>query len=276
LEEEDSVGLPPVARSGWGPKQNTLDRPLRIAVIALPSFSNFTDFDSLRAEPSVDLLFCRSADFLTNADIVILPGSKQTMSDLEWMLAQGFDRAVHLHARAGLVVGICGGMQMLGQELTDPVGIERQGCMPGLGLLPISTTMQADKVTRLCSGTIHGDSLFGQPLREDHVTGYEIHVGKTLYLDHAEPFATLNSGELDGCISADRRVLGTYLHGIFDHDCFRHQFLTAARSFYKLAAPSVLNPWSLQREESLDRLARQVSTSLDIHRIFAWVGLKYE
>jgi adenosylcobyric acid synthase len=276
LEEEDGVGLPPFAHTGWASAGNAPDRSLRIAVVPLPSFSNFTDFDSLRAEPSVELLFCRSAKLLAHADVVILPGSKQTMSDLEWMRANGFDRAVHLHASAGLVVGICGGMQMLGQELADPGGIELQGVMPGLRLLPISTTMQPDKVTRLCSGTIHGDFLFGQPLRENHVAGYEIHVGKTRYLDQAEPFAILTTAELDGCISGDRRVLGTYLHGIFDHDCFRHQFLSAARSFYKLASASALNSWSLQREASLDRLARQVSMSLDMHRIFAWVGLKYQ
>ena len=156
------------------------------------------------------------------------------------------------------------------------LGIERQGRMTGLGLLPISTTMQAQKVTRICSGTIDGGSLFAQPLPESRIAGYEIHVGKTLYLDQAEPFATLSSGELDGCISADRQTLGSYLHGIFDEDCFRHAFLTAARSFRKLASPSVLNPWKLQREESLDRLACQVSQSLDIHRIFGWVGMKYK
>jgi adenosylcobyric acid synthase len=273
LEEEDSVGLPPVARSGWGPKQNGLDRPLRIAVIALPSFSNFTDFDSLRAEPSVDLRFFRSADLLTNADIVVLPGSKQTMSDLKWMIEQRFDRAVHLHAETELVVGICGGMQMLGEVLVDPDGIERQGRMPGLGLLPIRTEMQADKVTRLCSGVIQ--SLFGQPVQQDLVAGYEIHVGKTFYHHHAEPFATLAGGEADGCVSTDRRVLGTYLHGIFDHDGFRHQFLKTTRTFFQLAPPAAFNPWTTQREESLDRLARQVSTSLDMHSIFSWVGLKY-
>jgi adenosylcobyric acid synthase len=148
--------------------------------------------------------------------------------------------------------------------------------MTGLGLLPIRTEMQADKVTRLCSGVIHRHSLFGRPVRENLVAGYEIHVGKTLYQDHAEPFATLEGGEPDGCISSDSRVLGTYLHGLFDHDGFRHHFLTAARTYYKLAPPPALNPWMKQREESLDRLARQVSTSLDMQRIFAWVGLKYE
>jgi adenosylcobyric acid synthase len=276
LEEEDSVGLPAVARRGWSTKENAPNRPLRVAVVALPSFSNFTDFDSLRAEPAVDLLFYRSADFLNNADVVILPGSKQTMSDLNWMRQHGLDQAVLNHAQSGLVVGICGGMQMLGQELVDPGGVEQLGSMPGLGLLPISTTMQAQKVTRLCSGAIAGDSLFGHAVTTDRIAGYEIHVGKTLYLDHAEPFASLGSGEPDGCISADRRILGTYLHGIFDEDHFRHAFLIAARSFHQLTPPCALNAWKAQREESLNRLASQVSQSLDMHRIFAWVGMNYK
>jgi adenosylcobyric acid synthase len=275
LEEEDSVGLPAVARAAWPPRENAPDRPLRIAVVALPSFSNFTDFDSLRAEPSVDLLFCRSAELLQHADVVILPGSKQTMSDLEWTRENGLDQAVQTHARIGLLIGICGGMQMLGQQLIDPGGIERQGSMPGLGLLPIRTTMQAEKVTRLCSGSIRGGFLFGHPIGRDRISGYEIHVGKTDYLAQAEVFATLTSGESDGCISADRRILGTYLHGIFDDDEFRHQFLIAARCFHKLTRPSMLNPWNLQRQESLDRLALQVSTSLDMPRIFSWAGLRY-
>jgi adenosylcobyric acid synthase len=276
LEEEDSVGLPPVTRSGWPQKDNAPQRALRVAVVALPSFSNLTDFDSLRAEPSVDLLFCRSAETLEHADVVILPGSKQTMSDLEWMGNNGLEQAVRSQAKAGLLVGICGGMQMLGEELADPAGIERQGCIRGLGLLPISTTMQAQKVTRICSGTRNAESLFGQTVRGDRVSGYEIHVGKTGYLAQAEPFATLSSGESDGCISADRHVLGTYLHGIFDEDCFRHQFVAAARSFHKLAPPGLLTPWKAQREDSLDRLAGQVSRSLDMPRIFAWVGLNYK
>jgi len=276
LEEEDSVGLPAATHTGWPASGDAPERALRIAVVALPSFSNFTDFDSLRAEPSVDLHFCRSAEALVDADVVILPGSKQTMSDLQWMQENGLDRAVRNQATLGLVIGICGGMQMLGHELADPMGIERQGSMPGLGLLPIRTCMQAEKVTRLCSGTIHDGSLFGQPLAEDRIAGYEIHVGKTVYLPQAEPFATLASGELDGCVSADRRILGSYVHGIFDEDSFRHQFVTLARSFHKLSPPSLLTPWKAQRKASLDRLAHAVSTSLDMQRIFAWVGLTYQ
>jgi adenosylcobyric acid synthase len=272
LEEEDSVGLPAVARTGW-PADGTPSRVLRVAVVAFPLFANFTDFDSLRAEPAVDLRFCRSAEGMAHADVVILPGSKQTMSDLAWMRQNGLDAAVHLHAGAGLVVGICGGMQMLGCELFDPVGIEGQEAATGLGLLPIHTTMRAEKVTRLSAGSLSIGSLFGQPLADTHVCGYEIHVGETTYLEHAEPFALLTTGERDGCIA--ERVLGTYLHGVFDEDSFRHQFVTVARTLQRLTPAAALHPWKAQRAESLDRLAQAVSESLDMQQIFAWVGLTY-
>ena len=253
LEEEDSVGLPPIA-TRW----RAGERRVRIAVIALPSFSNFTDFDSLRAEPSVDLLFCRSVEPLADADVLILPGSKQTMSDLHWLRQNGLDQAVRNHR--GWVVGICGGMQMLGQEINDPAGVEQQGAMPGLALLPIQTTMQLQKVTQNCSGKIQ---LFGKR----RISGYEIHVGKTLYLEHAEPFAVLDSGEVDGCVC--QNVMGTYLHGVFDEDDFRHAFIAAILG----SSPSTLTPWKAQREASLDRLAREVGQSLDLPTIFSWVGL---
>jgi adenosylcobyric acid synthase len=272
LEEEDSVGLPAVARTGW-PVDGDTRRALRVAVLAFPSFANFTDFDSLRAEPAVDLRFCRSADTMANADVLILPGSKQTMSDLAWMRQNGLDAAVRLHADAGLVVGICGGMQMLGYELSDPAGIEGRGSAAGLGLLPIHTTMRAEKVTRLSAGSISNGSLFGKPLADANVCGYEIHVGETTYLEQAEPFALLTSGEQDGCIA--ERVLGTYLHGVFDEDGFRHQFVAVARTLRGLTPAAALNPWKAQRAESLDRLAQAVSESLDMRQIFSWVGLTY-
>lgn len=276
LDEEDSVGFPSLARAGWPAAANRPDRALRIAVVALPSFSNFTDFDSLRAESSVDLLFCRSPELLAHADVVILPGSKQTMSDRRWLSIHGFDGAIRQHAQAGLVIGICGGMQMLGQEIDDPEGVEQPGRMEGLGLLPITTSMDSQKVTCLRTGSVRDRALFGHTLQDGRVAGYEIHVGRTSYLDSAEPFATLDNGEPDGCVSADRCVFGTYLHGIFDEDGFRHQFLSIARSHCGLVAPASLAPWKAQREESLDRLAREVSAALDMRSIFAWVGLRYE
>jgi adenosylcobyric acid synthase len=252
LDEEDSVGLP-AAATAWSADEDRV----RIAVIAVPTSSNFTDFDSLRAEPSVELLFCRSIAPLVQADVIILPGSKQTMNDLSWLQANEFDAAIRNHE--GYVVGICGGMQMLGREISDPLGVEQEGSMPGLDLLPIRTTMQAAKITRNCSGRVKAT---GQ-----RVSGYEIHVGETEYLGQAEPFALLDTGELDGCVSG--KVIGTYLHGIFDEDEFRHAFLTAIHG----KAPARWNAWEAHREESLNRLASAVGQALDIERILSWVSL---
>lgn len=285
LEEEDSLGLPVVdsaVQSPWPALDRSFDsdRPLRIAVIALPSFSNFTDFDALRAEPSVSLHLCRRGKQLLNSDIVIVPGSKQTAGDLSWMRSEGLDRALLDRARTGLVVGICGGMQMLGQEIQDPHGIEHAGTIAGLGLLAIQTTMQPQKVTRISSGRLVASSLFGKPVPSLNISGYEIHLGETHYLKHAEPFAQLRTQDdeeilFDGCTSPNGFVFGSYLHGIFDDDHFRHAFLNAARSFHDLAPAVQLEDWKQKREESLNRLAGTVRASLNLDTIFSWVGLTY-
>ena len=284
LEEEDSLGLPVTTQMQWSCESlsdGSPNRPLRVAVIALPSFSNFTDFDSLRAESSVTLLFCRTEEVIAQADIVILPGSKQTVDDLLWMRSQGLDLTVQRYSRSGLVVGICGGMQMLGMTINDPHGMERSGSVNGLGLLPIQTNMQKDKVTRNVSGQMTETVLFGQPVTSSTLSGYEIHIGQTTYLAEARHFAVLSSGSgskgatTDGCISADSHIFGTYLHGLFDDDGFRHQFLCAARAFHRLAAPTELRLWKQLREESLNRLAREVENALDMEAIFGWIDLPY-
>ncbi|HWZ51033.1 MAG TPA: cobyric acid synthase [Granulicella sp.] len=281
LEEEDSVGLPMMTERGWASAADaSAARRLRIAVVALPSFSNFTDFDSLREEESVELLFCRSAELMELADVVVLPGSKQTVDDLDWMRRSGLDRAVTKHAESGLVVGICGGMQMLGEAIADPEGIEREGDVRGLGLLPIRTIMRAEKVTRSVSGMLCGEVLFGQRIATRSVVGYEIHVGETIYGTAARPFATLAAGaemkaQWDGCLSEDMRVMGSYLHGVFDDDAFRHAFLLAARAFRQLSAEVPLTGWKAKREESLNRLAAEVSKAVDLRTLFGWVGQVY-
>jgi adenosylcobyric acid synthase len=281
LEEEDSLGLPTATETTWL-MDDSESRPLRVAVLALPSFSNFTDFDSLRAEQSVSLSFCRTADVLAQADVIILPGAKQTVDDLLWMKLQGLDAVIRGYAEAGLIVGICGGMQMLGETITDPSGMEHTGSMAGLGLLPISTIMKTDKVTRNAVGTIVASALFGQPMKETSLSGYEIHIGETIYQRDAKRFADLTSNDgtdctsEDGCISVDTRIFGTYLHGIFDQDTFRHQFIRAARAFHKLSAPDKLTHWKQLRENSLNRLALEVRNALDMKTIFHWVGLTYK
>lgn len=284
LDEEDSLGLPTDdadSLSPWHPSGDPA-RSLRIAVIALPSFSNFTDFDALRAEPSISLRFCRDRERLSQADVIIVPGSKQTADDLLWMRSEGLDDVLLHHARKGLVVGICGGMQILGEQIIDPEGIEHLGMIPGLGLLAIHTTMQPLKITRISNGHLVPSSLFGQPIPPLQLSGYEIHVGETQYLEGAKPFAQLateidtkDQSHMDGCVAPKGRVFGSYLHGLFDDDSFRHAFLTAARAFHGLAPITAVNDWAKDREQSLDRLADTVRQSIDMARIFAWAGLTY-
>jgi adenosylcobyric acid synthase len=199
------------------------------------------------------------------------------------MRSAGLDSALATYAQTGLIVGICGGMQMLGTRISDPHAIERAGSFAGLGLLAIETVMQPQKATKISSGHLDSSFIFGQPVRPLTLSGYEIHIGETRYLEGAKPFAKLraaSSGKnqefLDGCSVTDGRVFGSYLHGIFDDDNFRQAFLSAARTFRKLDSLVSVNHWKEKREESLDRLAKTVRRSLDMPSVFAWVGLTYE
>ncbi|MGA8272469.1 MAG: cobyric acid synthase [Candidatus Sulfotelmatobacter sp.] len=280
LDEEDSVGLPSQRVVDWS-TNSPASRELRIAVICLPSLSNFTDFDPLLAEPSVSLRFFRKLDELAVADVVIIPGSKQTVDDLEWMRTRGLDHSLQEHANRGLTVGLCGGMQMLGREIHDPHWMEGRGSTPGLGILPIRTIMQQNKVTEEAGGSLIESSLFGESVHVEQLRGYEIHIGETIYLPGARPFAILQRNSAsdqtfeDGCTSEDRRTFGTYLHGLFDEDTFRHEFIRAARSFHKLAPAPSFCDWKQHREQALNRLATEVTRALDIKTIFQWVGLQH-
>jgi len=280
LDEEDSLGLPALSEAGWPAQTKDSERPLRIAVLAFPSLSNFTDLDSLRAEPSVDLRLCRTARGLAGADLVLLPGSKQTVDDLLWMQQSGLMEAVRTHAVDHLVVGICGGMQMLGHFIADPHGVEYRGSMAGLALLPIDTEMRNTKTTEMATGHTAGKLLFGMHLPITEIAGYEIHVGETNYQTSAQPFAMISGREgramqRDGCLSDDTRIFGTYLHGILEHDVFRHAFIEAARGFHHLSAARGLKYWKQERERSFERLADAVESHLDLAEIFSWVGLPY-
>lgn len=281
LDEEDSVGFGNRDTAKWTSPQ-TNSAKLQIAVIAFPSISNFTDFDSLREEPSVSLRYIRDPKELRLAGVVILPGSKQTADDLIWMRAQGFEQALHRHVHSGgLVVGICGGFQMLGMEIRDPHGVENIANERGLGLLPIRTTMTRDKVTVPARGRYEKPGLFGVETNDAEIRGYEIHMGETEYLAGASNFASIirendtGSTVPDGCVSADKHVFGTYLHGIFDQDAFRHAFLCAARTALHLPSPTNLIAWSERREEQLDMLADTFTRALDLEAIFGLVGLPF-
>jgi adenosylcobyric acid synthase len=293
LDEEDGVAIEDRRRAGrvWkelagnaspphNPLLNEEGRPLRIGVIALPHMSNFTDFDALAAEPSVALAFVDRAQELPGADLVILPGTKQTLNDLKWLHQRGLaSLLLGLAARGACVVGICGGFQMLGIQIEDPQGIENGGvpcAREGLGLLSVRTVLRSEKIARPAAGRISSPVIFGQQANERAFRGYEIHVGETLYGEEATSFAEItragaSAPVTDGAVSSDLRVFGTYVHGIFDDDNFRHAFLEAARAACGLGPCAARTFVAAGRESRLDRLAAHVRRSLDMEMIKSWL-----
>jgi adenosylcobyric acid synthase len=259
LEEEDSVAMEDrrTVERIWVDCERP-DRPLRVGVVAFPHMANFTDFDALAAEPSVSLAFTEDAKDICRADILILPGSKQTLDDLQWLRDAGFTDA--LKAYPGMLIGICGGFQMLGLSVDDPFGVESGGVSrnsTGLGMLHVRTIMRGEKTVRLAKGK--------------SFTGYEIHMGETIYEDGAAPFADLGTGA-DGAIDASGRVWGTYVHGIFDDDGFRHSFLEAARHQCGLTPAHSYVCVSAQRQSRIDRWADHLRASLDMNLIRGWAA----
>jgi adenosylcobyric acid synthase len=271
LEEEDGVAMDDrrTAKRAWQvtEKSASPERPLRVGVIAVPHMANFTDFDALAAEPSVSLAFLGDPVLAGLADVLILPGSKQTLDDLMWIHELGF--AHSLATYSGLLIGICGGFQMLGLSIEDPAGVESGGLprsMPGLGQLAVRTIMRDKKTVRRVTGRTR---LWDAP----SFSGYEIHMGETLYEKGAEPFAEiLREGEeqpiLDGAIVASGRVWGTYIHGLFDDDAFRHRFLHAARRTCGLTPAFRHVCVTAERQARIDRWAGHLRQSLDMNLIY--------
>lgn len=256
--------LPHFADAGRLPAEDILGlaagRPsqarVRIAVPLLPRIANFDDLDPLRAEPDVDVLLVEPGQAIPgNCTLVVLPGSKSTMADLAALRREGWDIDIVAHRRrGGAVLGLCGGYQMLGATVADPDGIEGPaGTAAGLGLLAMETVLGGDKTTVAVAGR-HLES--GEP-----VHGYEIHLGRSDGPDCARPFVAID-GRPDGAVSADRRVAGTYIHGLFASDAFRHAFLAAigGRSAYAYEAGL---------EATLDGLAAHLAGHLDLDAILA-------
>ena len=229
---------------------------LRIAVPILPRIANFDDLDPLAAEPEIDLLRLHPGDVLpADIDLVILPGSKSTISDLASLTASGLatDILAH-HRRGGVVLGLCGGYQMLGRTIADPAGLEGPpGAVPGLGLLDVTTTLTAEKRLSPVAGRTADGVAF---------TGYEMHMGVTDGPDRAHSFAMLADGP-EGAISADGRVVGTYVHGLFADDAQRSAWLARLG-----ASPSTL-AYEAGVEAALDELAGHMAAHLDLDRLLS-------
>jgi adenosylcobyric acid synthase len=257
--------VPWLPRAAWLPAEDAVDLDRAnpsssssrvIAVPMLARIANFDDLDPLGMEPGVKLVFVRPGEPLPgNAEVVILPGSKSTIGDLAFLRAQGWDIDIKAHVRrAGHVLGLCGGYQMLGQTISDPEGIEGSAAtVEGLGLLDISTLMSGDKSTRQVRGT---HSATGTAIE-----GYEIHLGRSEGRDCARPVFMVD-GRPDGASNSDGRVQGTYIHGLFAGDAFRKAWLANLGIVSSLAYAS-------QIETALDALADHVEAHLDIEAILS-------
>jgi adenosylcobyric acid synthase len=225
---------------------------LHIVCLRLSRIANFDDMDPLAQEPGVRLTMLAPGQALPgDTDLVVIPGSKSTRGDLAFLRAQGWDIdiAAH-HRRGGHVLGICGGYQMLGHVVRDPQGIEGPaGETPGLGLLDVETTMTGDKALTRVTATHHASGAA--------FSGYEIHIGRTEGPDCARPFAHL-AGQPEGAMSADGRVTGSYLHGMFSDDAFRAAWLSGLG-----AAPSG-SGYDATLEATLDALADHMEAHLDL------------
>jgi len=228
---------------------------LRIAVPVLPHIANFDDLDPLDAEPAVDLVRVRPGAALPgDADLIVVPGSKATIADLNALRAAGFDVDIAAHRRrGGSVLGLCGGYQMLGRAVADPAGIEGPpGRIEGLGLLDVETTLSNEKRLEPVRGTTADGAPFA---------GYEMHMGVTAGPDRQRPFARLADGSPEGAVSPDGRVIGTYIHGLFADDRQRTAWLA------RFAAGTATVAYDASIETTLDRLAAHLEAHLDLDRL---------
>jgi adenosylcobyric acid synthase len=249
LPAEDALGL--IA----GPARGRSDRTV-IVVLAYPRVSNFDDFDPLRLETGVDLVFLRPGEPIPgDAALVILPGSKATIADLTALRESGWDIDLKAHVRrCGHVLGICGGYQMLGAKISDPNGIEGPaGSVAGLGLLDVETVLGGDKVLV----DIQGESADGTaPFK-----GYEMHVGHTSGTGCARPLLRFSDGRAEGAIDGSGRIAGCYVHGLFSDDRQRDHWLRRIAS-----QPSAL-AYEADVEATLDRLADHIERYIDCNRL---------
>ena len=260
LPEEDAVAIE---------AQNCEHRAadgVDIAVIALPRIANFDDFDPLKAETGISLRYVSHPDELGRPDAVIIPGTKSTIADLNWLHTTGFAaRVTHLAADGVAVVGICGGYQMLGARVYDPAHVESdQDETAGLGLLPGETAFLTQKTTEQVQATVMSEAGWLRDLHGQTISGYEIHMGQT---NSAAPWLTLHRGDtFDGDMSADGRVWGCYLHGVFaNHNLRRAWLCSLGWQDTGLATPSL--------EAAFDRLADVVEAHLNTALLEEIIGL---
>ena len=249
IEEEDSVALSNKSRVAERGKVN-------VAVVLLRHLSNFTDFNILERDPRVHLFYTSNTEDLLKSDVIILPGTKSTLSDLYELRRNGCAQAiVKAHRKGAVVLGICGGYQMMGVEVCDPLYLEGDvERLPGLGLLPVSTTMTPEKTTR-------------QVTFNNNWHGYEIHQGDTRPFGDAEckPFVTFDDGKTDGCV-VNEKCMGTYIHGILDNSEFIDQLLKPFAD--RMLSAETPFDYDAYKQQQYDLLADHVRKYVDIPRLY--------
>ena len=247
--------------------QKEIQEGIDVAVIRLPHISNFTDFSVFELIKGVSLRYVTDKKELGEPDLILLPGTKNTMADMEWLIENGLEAAIIRQARRCRIIGICGGFQLLGKELHDPEGVEHGGDMRGLGLLDLATTFKGDKTRTRIQGTfseVH--NLYH--LENRSVEGYEIHMGMTENLGNAVPILTLEDGRTDAYMTPDGRIWGSYLHGIFDneelvfglvHEIMKEKGIDPEADELSIAE---------YKEIQYDKLADLIRNNLDMDRIY--------
>jgi adenosylcobyric acid synthase len=284
---EERTGIPVVGVIPWVdevfPSEDSLsllERPVRgevrdieIAVIRLPRVANFTDFDPLEAEPTVQVRYVLPGQSLGNPDAVILPGSKTTIADMQVLHESGLAAQIQAFVKAGgAALGICGGFQMLGEAIADPRGIEGLAVtVPGLGLLPIRTEMELEKVTRQrTTQSCILPSPFGQFSETcGEILGYEIHQGQTQILNDSGLLWLFEDKTL-GVVSKENGVMGTYLHDLFSNGSWRRMWLNQLRDRKGLSLLDTHIPnYEIQRDQLLDRITDAVAPHLDLSPLLA-------
>jgi len=276
IQEEDGVSLERLLIPSGG------NGKIDVAVVRLPHISNFTDFDPFEREPGVNLRYVNYGEKIGNACVIIIPGSKNTIDDLNYLHNSGYVQEILRHYRnGGLVVGICGGYQMLGEYIEDPYHIETSiESINGIGLLPVRTLIEKKKETSQVTAKIHKLNRFFKNAEE--LTGYEIHMGKTELRSEQYMFEIIQRGKKrtsapEGFISEDGRVWGTYIHGIFDNDGFRRNFIKRARLTNGISVHSEEHDsFSFQefKETQYDRLAALIRRSINMEAFYKITGLR--
>ncbi|MBF2554211.1 cobyric acid synthase [Listeria marthii] len=261
LEEEDSVSL---SGKNYVPDSSAL---LDIAIICLPRISNFTDFHILEIQPDISVRYIRNIADFGNPDLVIIPGSKNTLEDMAFLEESGLKNAIQNYAEnAGKVIGICGGYQMLGQKMLDPNQVEsKQLEIAGLGLLDTETIFLDQKRTT----QITGMTLSGEP-----VEGYEIHMGQTTRGENTNPFCEIKAvngkqeTHQDGAISANNNIIGTYIHGIFDNDIFLgNLFNELLKNKRQPVYPHEIINLKEHKEQEYDKLAALLEANIQMDQL---------